>query len=83
MANHWFAYDGVGNPNSPNSYTRMTVAPTCTSGVDICAVYLDDNSLGNPSTLGPVLNYISNAQATLIPQPQDGVIKRYVYLKSV
>ncbi|WP_316747214.1 hypothetical protein [Pedobacter gandavensis] len=83
MAKNWFAYDGVGNPNLPASYTRMTLAPNCTSGVNICAIYLNDESLGNPGSLADVQDYISNALATLIPQPQDGATKRFVYLKSV
>lgn len=69
MANHWFAYDGVGNPYVPASYLRTNIAPNCDGGCKICAVYLDDNSLGNPSTLGPVLTYIANALITQVAQP--------------
>lgn len=82
MANSWYAYDGLGDPYNVSSYRRVTVKPTCTSGVDICSVYL----LGETSTtpLSPfttaILNYITAALATQVPQPHDGpTLKPYVY----
>lgn len=63
MALHWFVYIGP-NPFTPGSYTRMSVDSTCTDGCYVCAVFLDDNSLGNPSSLSPILGEIANAIGT-------------------
>ncbi len=72
MAKNWFAYDGRGNPNLPASYARANVEPNCTGGCNICAIYLNDESLGNPGSLAEVQDYISNALITQVPQPTGG-----------
>lgn len=83
MAKNWFSYDGVGDPTSPGSYYLMTVKPNCNSGGSIiCAIYVDDDGPGTPGTLNDVLDYIANAQATLVSQPNGGS-KRFVYVKNL
>jgi len=65
----------------------MTVKPTCTTGSNICAIYLY-----HPSAVGPVIapsplsanvqQYITDGLGSGVPQPEDPLLaKRYVYLK--
>lgn len=79
---NWFAYNGVGDPTSPGSYYITTIKPTCTAGgCMICAIYVDDDGPGTPGSLADVLDYIANAQVSLVAQPNGGA-KRFVYVKN-
>ncbi len=83
MAYHWFGYNRTGDPTLPSSYYRVYATPTCTSGCEICAIYLDDDSVGNPGPIpAEVKNYINDSLVTQVPQPSGGSNKRFVYLKS-
>ncbi|WP_342328700.1 hypothetical protein [Pedobacter sp. FW305-3-2-15-E-R2A2] len=79
MAN-WYSYTGNGDPTLATSYRLSTVKPVCNLGVQICAIYLNQNELV-PNAFNGVATYIANALVTLTSQPTGGGIKRFVYLK--
>jgi hypothetical protein len=78
MSRAWFVYNiPTGDPLDSLNYAYTTIAPTCASGTEVCAVLgiYDPVSYGNhprPFTVGNDQNlasYITNAQASGTPQP--------------
>ena len=79
MAN-WYAYTGIGDPTVASSYRLTSIKPSCLTGEEICAIYLNQ-SAAIPSTFDGVTTYIANALATQSPQPSGLLVKPFVYLR--
>ena len=83
MARCWYAYNGIGDPLLIASYTLITIGkPVCISGSFVCAIYAP--ACGpNPSVLSTrIKSYIGFLLSTLVPQPGDEGVKKYVYGKN-
>ena len=81
MALHWFAYLG-GNIFSNGSYLRIFGEEpiNCLGGCVICAIKLDDDSFGSPSDVSSVQDYLGNAIAYQVNQPD--LLNPYVRMKN-
>lgn len=76
----WYVYNGVGDPIIPASYVRASMSPSCTTGGEICAIYLVDN-ITIPTTAFSAnrLQYISDGLLTSAPQPPTGT--KFLFLR--
>lgn len=81
MARDWYAYDGRGDINISSSYFRTSVKPSCTDGLELCAIYVSDGAPNPTNISSNVRQYIFNALVTSRAQPDDARYKKYVYLK--
>ncbi|NQX37622.1 hypothetical protein SAMN05421820_103384 [Pedobacter steynii] len=77
----WYAYSGNGDPFLSPNYRATTVKPICTTGEEICAIYLSDND-EIPAQFDGMTTYIANALVTLVPQPTGVGVRRFVYLRA-
>jgi len=84
MARSWYSYNGTGNVLASGSYNRISGAPGCTGSSTICAIYsLNGGPLPVSPLSGNIQQYINNALATGLSQPQTPIgTKQYVYLKN-
>ena len=84
MAKYWFGYIGTGDPTIAFNYRILTVKPGCLNGNVSCAIYAESgDGFPNVPLSDNLQQYITNALATLVAQPQDsGTAKKFVYLKA-
>ena len=82
MPNSWYSYNGTGDIFLANNYRLMTDKPGCAVGTVICAIFAPE---GGRTPISPlpesIQTYLSNARATLVPQPQGIGSRKYVYLR--
>lgn len=65
----WYAFLG-GDPLATESYQAITLNPLCSSGRNLCAIYVYGYE-DQPERLSPEMKvHIANALATAAPQPQ-------------
>ncbi|MGY0036930.1 hypothetical protein [Pedobacter sp. NJ-S-72] len=85
MARNWYTYVGgaLGDPRLSSGYSLLTTKPACMSGNIICAIYTGNGDISPTTPLSlNLLNYISNANASGVPEPQRPLgAKKFVYLR--
>lgn len=82
MAN-WYGYSGWGDPFLATNYRLIHIKPTCTVGEEICAIYLNSNTVipGQFNGSDGMVTYIAHALITQSPQPTGIGVKAFVYLR--
>ncbi len=78
----WYSYDGTGLKDQPSSYFFSSVAPNCTSGNNLCAVYAYYGGDYPAAITAHLITYIGNGLSSHLPEPTDVGAKKYVYLKN-
>jgi len=86
---NWYAYLGHGDPTFSGNYAITFVKPNCTTGEEVCAIYLNQNTaipqgfdpLDPNNPFPPMIQYIADALATQVPQPNFPFEKPFVYLR--
>ena len=83
MARSWYNFVGgpTGDPRLSSDYSIITIKPSCLSGANLCVIYAPSGDISPITPLSiNLLNYISNARVSGVPEPQFPTgAKKFVY----
>jgi len=71
MAFTWYLKSFGSDPNSPASYSSVgSTPPSCPGTTKICAIFADDNGLGDPIIDSNLQSQMTTALNTSADQPR-------------